>query len=236
MFGLVSSAGVFGAIADMLVALYKAAGFSRILKWVDDFFVIHLPNEDWTEQDLMALTATFGIPWSAKKMRPLSTVQHYIGFDWNLKAHTVKLTKILQAMDCWLQPNWTVSTRDAASMHSKLVHVSCIFPLIWPFLHGLAHFPLSFRSPHGKLQVHPPLCANLSWIQSTLQSLPNEIPLAPAAPVNLQWWGNASTSFGIGIIIGSYWAVWKWAPSFKVGLWQDFDIRCAKAIAIKLGL
>jgi hypothetical protein len=105
IFGLASRTGVFGAIADMLVALYKAAGFSRILKWVDDFFVIRLPNKDWTEQDFMALTATFGVPWSAKKMRPLSTVQCYIGFDWNLKAHTValphkKLTKILQAMNC----------------------------------------------------------------------------------------------------------------------------------------
>jgi hypothetical protein len=100
MFGLASSAGVFGAIANMLVALYKAAGFIRILKWVDNFFVICLPNEDWTEQDFIALTAAFGVPWS-KKMRPLSTVQRYIGFDWNLKAHTValpheKFMKILQ--------------------------------------------------------------------------------------------------------------------------------------------
>jgi hypothetical protein len=54
MFGLASSAGVFGAIANMVVAMYKAAGFSKILKWINDFFVIHLPNEDWTEQDFMA--------------------------------------------------------------------------------------------------------------------------------------------------------------------------------------
>jgi hypothetical protein len=121
-------------------------------------------------------------------------------------------------------------------MHGKLIHVSCIFPLIWPFLHGLAHFPLSFRSPCGKLQVPPPLYADLSWIQFVLQSLPNEIPLAPAAPIDLQWWGDASTLFRIGIIIGSYWAVWKWAPSFKVGPWQDFDIGWAEAIAVELGL
>jgi hypothetical protein len=74
MFGLASSVGVFGAIADMLVALYKTAGFSMILKWVDNFFVICLPNEDWTEQDFIALTATFGVPRSAKRMTPLSTV------------------------------------------------------------------------------------------------------------------------------------------------------------------
>ena len=51
MFGLASSTSVFGSIADMLLAIYKAAGFTPILKWVDDFFVIRLPNQTWTEQD-----------------------------------------------------------------------------------------------------------------------------------------------------------------------------------------
>jgi hypothetical protein len=37
-------------------------------------------------------------------------------------------------------------------------------------------------------------------------------------------------------MIGSYWAVWKWAPSFKVGPQQDFDIGWAEAVAVKLGL
>jgi hypothetical protein len=32
MFGMSSSAGVFGAIADMLVAIYMAAGFGPISK------------------------------------------------------------------------------------------------------------------------------------------------------------------------------------------------------------
>ena len=155
-------------------------------------------------------------------MRPFAHLQRYIGFDWDLEARTValpseKLTKILQAIDCWLQPTWTVSAKDVASMHGKLVHVSCIFPLIQPFLRGIARFPLAFRSPRGKLHVPPPLHADLSWIQFLLQSLPNRMPLAPATPIDLQWWGDASTSFGVGIVLGSHWAAWKWAPNFKVG-------------------
>ena len=51
MFGLSSSAGVFGSIGDMLVALYEKAGFSPLLKWVDDFFVIRLPDQNWTEEE-----------------------------------------------------------------------------------------------------------------------------------------------------------------------------------------
>jgi len=39
-FGMTSSTGVFGSIADMLVALYCVAGFGPIKKWVDDCFAI----------------------------------------------------------------------------------------------------------------------------------------------------------------------------------------------------
>jgi hypothetical protein len=38
------------------------------------------------------------------------------------------------------------------------------------------------------------------------------------------------------VIIGSYWAVWKGATSFKVGPQQDFDIGWAEAVAVELGL
>jgi hypothetical protein len=72
MFGLSSSAGVFGCIADMLVS-------SALLKWVDNFFVICL--QSWSEQEFMDLTAAIGVPWSIKKMRPLSVTQRYIGFN-----------------------------------------------------------------------------------------------------------------------------------------------------------
>jgi hypothetical protein len=241
MFGLSSSAGVFGSIADMLVAIYEAAGFAPILKWVDDFFVIRLPNQTWTEQEFMDLTGHCGVPWSIKKMRPLASVQRYIGFDWNLESRTValpaeKLSKTLSLLDTWLMPEATFSARDAASLHGKLVHISCIFPLIRPFLRGIAHFAHCYKSPQSKLLVFPPLHADLSWVRFLIKNLPNVTPLASLEPVDLQWWGDASTSFSIGVVLGSHWAVWRWAPGFKVGPLQEFDIGWAEAVAVELGL
>jgi hypothetical protein len=64
---MASSAGVFSAIADMLVAIYKASGFPTLLKWVDDFFVIHLPHEMWTENDFISVTSQLGVPWAPQK-------------------------------------------------------------------------------------------------------------------------------------------------------------------------
>ena len=75
MFGLSSSVGVFSTIGDMLVTIYEKAGFSPIIKWVNNFFVIRCPGQVWTEQDFVDLTGYFGIPWSTKKMRLLATVQ-----------------------------------------------------------------------------------------------------------------------------------------------------------------
>ena len=91
MFELSSSTGVFGTIGDMLVAIYKKAGISPVIKWVNDFFVVHLPDQVWTEQEFIDLTSYFGIPWSTRKMRPLATVQRYIRFNWDLNAHTMAL-------------------------------------------------------------------------------------------------------------------------------------------------
>jgi hypothetical protein len=64
MFGMSSSARVFGAVADMLVAIYEAAGFRPISKWVDDFLVAWLPSQNWTEDKFIRLTAGIGVPWN----------------------------------------------------------------------------------------------------------------------------------------------------------------------------
>lgn len=40
----------------MLVAIYLASGYAHILKWVDNFFVIALPGDTWTEADFTSLT------------------------------------------------------------------------------------------------------------------------------------------------------------------------------------
>jgi hypothetical protein len=241
MFGLSSSAGVFGTIADMLVAIYKKAGLGPLLKWVDDFFVVRLPGHSWSESDFIALTAWIGVPWSLKKTRLFAAIQRYIGFDWNLQARTVslpqeKLTDTLGLLESWLIPTSTFSSRDAARLHGKLVHISCIFHLIRPFLRGVSDFTSSFTSPRARLHVPSSVAADLSWVQFLLQYMPNEIPLHSPEPLDLQWRGDASTSFGIGVIVSGHWAIWKWAPNFCVGPNQEHDIGWAEAVAVELGL
>jgi hypothetical protein len=219
MFGLTSSAGVFGAIADMLVTIYGAANFGLIRKWVDDFLAIRLPHQTWTEKEFMDLTGYFGVPWSIEKLHPFSLIQKYIGFNWNLECKSVALPKEkLQATQLlvkeWQCPNASFSAREAASLHGKLVHISCIFPLIRPFLRSILLFTQNFTSPQAKLHTVESVRSDLSWIHFLLHHLLNEVFLKDQGIVDLYGWGDASTSFGVGIVVGEFFAVWKYAPGF----------------------
>lgn len=241
MFGLTSSAGVFGAVVDMLVAIYGTANFGLIQKWVDDFLAIRLPHQSWTETEFMDLTGYFGVPWSIEKLHPFSSIQRYIGFDWNLERKSVALPKEkLRAMQLlvkeWQHPGASFSAREAASLHGKLVHVSCIFPLIRPFLRSISLFSQNFTSPRAKLHATSSVQHDLSWIHFLLHQLPNAVPLMNQELVDLNWWGDASTSFGIGVVLGKFFAVWKYAPGFQVGPKKAFNIGWAEAVAVELGL
>jgi hypothetical protein len=76
----------------------------------------------------------------------------------------------------------------------------------------------------------------MRWILDLLDVLPNHLPLYRDSPVDLNWWGNASSSFGIGVTIGRRWAVWKYAPGVSVGPKKQFDIGWAEAVAVELAL
>ena len=161
-FGMASSVGVFSSIADMLVALYRVAGFGPIKKWVDDFLTIRLPEHSWTEEEFIAFTSKLGIPWSIAKLSCFSTVQHYIGFDWNLESKSVtfppeKIAKLHQLLDTWSVSSGKFTCTAAAKLHGKLVHASSILPLIRPFICSAAIFTSKFTSHRAKLNPTPAL-------------------------------------------------------------------------------
>jgi hypothetical protein len=182
MFGLSSSTGVFGAVADMLVAIYKAAGFWPVLKWVDDFLVLRLPGQTWTEGEFIKLTGDIGVPWSLEKLRPLATTQRYISFDWDLNGKSVslphhKLDALKDLLRTWLVPSTRFQAKVAASLHGKLIHASCIFPLICLFLPSIARFTNCFHSARASLAPPSAVLADIKLILLILKRIPNSMPL-----------------------------------------------------------
>jgi len=241
-FGLASSAGVFGSVVDMLVAICEASReFGPIVKWVDDFFVTMLPHQWFTEADFMDLTGRFGVPWSIKKLRPFNTVPRYLGYDWDLQSKTVltpqhKLVASQELLASWMGRGVSFTRRKVETLHGKLVYMSSLFRLIRPFLPSIKTFSESFKSTQARL--HPPssLVKDLHWVAWLLSVLPRCAPLSYTEPEDVGWWGDASTPFGIGVVTGKFWAVWCWTPGFHPGPGSQFNIGWAEAVAVELGL
>lgn len=241
MFGLASSAGVFGAVADMIVAISLAHGFGPMCKWVDDFLVIRLPGQRWTEADFVQTTGMLGVPWAPEKTRPFAFRQRYLGFIWDLAQRTVelpqdKLDEIKAMLDLWTTSKDTFTARDCARLHGKLAHISSIFPLIRPFLRSMARLYSSFMTSRARLHIPHSVHQDLSWTLDLLTRLPNRLPLRQPEPLDVQWWGDASTSFGVGVTIGPFWGVWRWSDQLAIGPGLQYDIAWGEAIAVEIGL
>lgn len=189
----------------------------------------------------MGFSADFGVPWSIKKLRPLNSTQRYIGFDWNLVEKSVALPEekknsILNLVELWITPETKFSAHNSLVLHGRLVFTTSIFHLIRPYLPSIVSFAKSFGDPRASL--HPPrsMLRDLKWIKFLLLSLPNSMPLSLPEPMDLDWWGDASTSFGIGVVIGSFWAAWRWIPGSHPAPHSHFNIGWAETVAIELGV
>jgi hypothetical protein len=240
-FGLTSSAGLFGAMADVIVDLARKNQLGRFIKWVDDFLGCRLPGETWTEDDFTRLSEDFGVPWKTAKTRKFATVQRYLGFWWDLEGKSVslpveKLTAIRNQIQSWLEPQSTFTMKETLQIHGRLIHISCIYPLIRPFIRSLITFAYSFESTRAKLHVPNATNADLSWVIYILDLMPAHMPLSRTEPADFGWWGDASSSFGVAVMMDGKYAVWKWSPHFKVGPHLQYDIKWAEAVAIYVGL
>ena len=125
---------------------------------------------------------------------------------------------------------------DTLTLHGKLVFVASIFHIIRPYLPSIISFSKSFRNPRAHLHPSRAVTRDLGWINQLLRILPISMPLSLPDPIDLDWWGDASTSFGIGVVINSHWAVWQWAPGFTPAAGSTFDIGWAEAVAVELGV
>ena len=124
----------------------------------------------------------------------------------------------------------------AAQVHRKLVHISSIFSLIWSFLWHVARFAGSYHSHQKALRILHLVWTDMQWIRSMLTHLLNELPILSSLSYNIGWWGNASTSFRIGVIVRHFWGIWSWAQGVQVGPGYQFDIGWAKAVAVEMDL
>jgi hypothetical protein len=93
---------------------------------------------------------------------------------------------------------------------------------------------LASPSPYIKKKPPQALLTDLSWWHTTLSSPPPPTQLSLPPPISqIQFFVDASTSFGIGIVLENEWESWK---LIKGWMRDGRDIGWAESVAIELGL
>jgi hypothetical protein len=254
-FGATSSGGIFGHIADALMAIFRAKNIGPAANWVDDFLFFKQPiNIHFMEADdtwepifsygldsIYAITTELGWPWKASKTRPFATFFRYLGFYWNLQNKTVEIPeekkkRYLTKIEPWT-PGRKFTRREAESILGTLVHCSLVLPTSRCHLSALSRFTASFihaSSPFIKKEPNQSVLSDIAWWRQQLSEPFCGTHISRPPPLSsLEFWVDASTSWGIGVIFDGIWESWQLKPDWKK---NGRDIGWAEFVAIELGL
>jgi len=265
MEGLSSSVYIQGILVDTLVSILKHHGVNKVLKWVNDFCLFRIPTPHAPAgiatssqhysidiSSIFVITDPLGVPCHPinVKGQDFSPIVSYFVFFCGIyrNVQSLLMKKCLEYLDKIKMfqslVKSTVSCKDEMSIHRMLQHITYVYRQgqcsLPPFLAFIAKFPNDFTHHH----VPKSVLESLAWWNAILQNPYNSHSLLPHAAVNLNIWVDASTSWGIGVILGQHWAArqlicgWRsngcnigWEESIKLELailWliQDGYVDC----------
>jgi len=199
------------------------------------------PNSDtiygYGFDEIDELTKPLGIPWEASKDIHFSHVVPFVGFAWDLERKRVALPeskkeKYIQAISEW-RKHTTHTLDDVRKLYGKLLYACLIVPRGRAYLTNLEKMMGTFNERPFSPR-HPPehVAADLTWWETTLAqpSLSREIP-GGRQITDVRGYSDASSTVGIGIVIGDKWRAWRLIPGWKAG---GRDIGWAEAVGMEL--
>lgn len=250
-FGLKPSSGAHGEVADATVDIWAAKAIGPSVKWVDDFVLARFPTSHdpvtgyryaYTLDSAKAALAPLGIPWHPSKGQDFDEKFQYIGYLWSLRNKTVSLTdtkrsKYFSLVTNFLathSPRKSCSKLNAMKINGSLSWVSYVYPDGRAYLTNLCIFISGFTNAFQTRHPNRSVFEDLEWWASRL-SVPGVTRslVARGDPVDLGFWMDASSSWGIGLICNNRWAAWKWVQG-----WESTyrGILWAEAVAVELAI
>lgn len=243
-----------GQIANALVDIWeRACPELAPFKFEDDISLLQPPDPagevvegdfryHYNRQSCVSAIDPIGTPWHETKTGDHFTfMMVFLGFLWDLIQRRVSLpeskrlkflNRVSDILEC-IDASKPLSLLDIQVVHGSLVHVCFVFPDGASRLPTLSNFAATFRgnsfaTRHASRSVKK----TLLWWKSRLSDPLAFRQLLPLGPLqDLGIYVDASTSWGIGIIIGDLWFALELVPDWKI---PGRDICWLEAIALEL--
>ncbi len=251
-FGAASASSNSGMIANATVDIWRAEGVQPVLKYEDDLKSFRMPSAtgtfrdgdylyDYDREEMMRRIAPLQVPWHKEKGdKSFVFVTTFIGFLWDIPKKLVSLPEVKrlkfhERVRVFLVKftGHRCSLQDVDKIHGSLCHVSFVHVKGRSRLPSFSNFAASFAGNELILRYPPrSMMSDLEWWLSTLAKPSVVRELCPrGALIDLGISVDASTSWGIGIIIKGQWAVFRLSHDWKVG---GRDICWLETLAIEL--
>ncbi|KAE8226947.1 hypothetical protein CF319_g537 [Tilletia indica] len=239
-FGLASATGVWGSVADLVkIALSRIFPGIKTIKWVDDFIFLKKANDPITLDQVHDATKDLGFPWHPTKRSEFATTVKYLGFIWNLEAHTVTLPDDKREHFAEVAKRFTTSEprslKEVRELAGSLQHVAMMARDLAPFTAEIIAFMSAWNRypPFKKLHVPPAIQVEAKkWVKALRGEMIRSIASPPSTfPHDI--YVDASTSWGIGVTSGSRWAAWMLLAGWDK---DSRGIGWAEAAALELGV
>jgi len=186
--------------------------------------------------DIDYITNELGVPWENSKDVPFSEKVPFAGLLWDLALKRVSLgkskpEKYLKAI-AEFRAKPTHDLQEVRKLYGKLLHACLAIPRGRAYLTRLEAMLGVFHNSPFKPRTPPSgTDQDLAWWTQTLSRpiLARSIP-AICTLHDVGAFSDASSSVGIGLIIGDRWRAWRLAPG-----WNDErrDIGWAEAIGFE---
>ncbi|KNE95591.1 hypothetical protein PSTG_11081 [Puccinia striiformis f. sp. tritici PST-78] len=176
--------------------------------------------------NIMERSKEMGVKTNEKKYSEFSSKQKFIGFLWDGRRHTVEppLTK----REARIRQIEHLLTR-------RLNHITYILPQLKCYLRSIYQWQMSWHNHSARRTIPNEVRVNLEWWKLSLQTY-NPTRLIPEPqPTDVGWIGDASTSYGIGVIIGKRWACFRLTRNPSL-CFPGNTIAWLETLAIRLGL
>ena len=252
-FGTRSASSNSGQTGSAVVDIWDAEDTDVTFKYEDDISQLLFPSETGPFIDglyhyrhdrdsSMALIAPLNVPWHPTKTGDcFIPIFIFIGFLWDLIHKRVSLPepKRLKFLDrvfvliTKAENRQKVSLLEVQKIHGSLVHICFIYSDGNSRLPCLSNFMSSFTSNKFSQHYIPnSVITALHWWYNCLSDPSIFRQLQPLPDIqDIGVYVDASTSWGIGIIIGEHWYAFTLTNDWKI---PGRDICWLEAIALEL--
>ncbi|OAV86974.1 hypothetical protein PTTG_10013, partial [Puccinia triticina 1-1 BBBD Race 1] len=247
-FGGVAGCGSFGRPADAWKELMMAEfDVLNVFRWVDDNLFVKRPSSGTLMADIVKRSDELGVKTNKEKYSPFLEEQKYVGFVWNGTDKTVrlpeaKLTKRINQIRSFLEIGATFAYNDVEVIAGRLNHVAYILPQLRCYLCGLYRWLMNWVHRETARPLPPDAEEDLHMWLTTLSNFKPTRLIARQEPTEVGWVGDASTGFGIGVLIGKRWAQFRLQSMAELDKNIDEEkreeerIARLETIAVRLGL